>query len=459
VTGRLRWWNLERLRLLVSFFAFGLLFGIAHAASRKQRTVVVISLDGFPAYALADSRLPIPTLRKLAREGAAATAMEPINPTVTWPNHTTLVTGVDASHHHVLFNGLLTSSPDGSMSIEPWRNKDLLVHARTVYDAAHEAGLTTAQVDWVAIYGAKTITWSFPEQPDPNGLIEGELVSAGLVTRDQLADFDNSSPAWQDEIRTDAAVEILKRYQPNLMLLHLLDLDDINHQYGPMGNASLEAMAFLDDRVKQVVETLRSSHRPFTILVVSDHGFRKTMHTIYPNAVLRQQGFAREENSKPAWDAWVVPDGGTAMVYVRDPSRRADLAPRLSTLFAGVEGVEHVFQQEDLAGLGLPLPGQSDQAPDLLLAAKPGYSFASGSPDGDSGASHAGTHGYLNSDPEMQAIFLAWGSGIRPGVRLDQISNLDVAPTIAALLGIEMTNVTGRPLRKILSDAPPLTSH
>ena len=70
--------------------------------------VVVISLDGFPAYALEDPRLPIPTLRKLAGEGAAATAMQPINPTVTWPNHTTMVTGVDAAHHQVLFNGLLT---------------------------------------------------------------------------------------------------------------------------------------------------------------------------------------------------------------------------------------------------------------------------------------------------------------------------------------------------------------
>src|ERR1700730_5504608 len=112
--------NPERCYLLAGFLAFALLFDTAHAASRKQRMVVVISLDGFPAYALADPRLPIPTLRELAREGAAATAMQPINPTVTWPNHTTLVTGVDASHHHVLFNGLLTRSPDGSMSIEPW---------------------------------------------------------------------------------------------------------------------------------------------------------------------------------------------------------------------------------------------------------------------------------------------------------------------------------------------------
>src|SRR5580692_5539711 len=428
------------------------LFLHAKAKTPKHRVVVVISLDGFPAYALEDPRLPIPTLRKLAREGAVAAAMQPVNPTVTWPNHTTLVTGVDAAHHQVLLNGLLTRKTDGSISIEPWRDKDLLVHGRTVYDAAYEAGLTTAQVDWVAIYGARTINWSFPEQPDPNGLIEGQLVSAGLVTRDQLANFDDSSPAWQDEIRTDAAIDILKRYNPNLLLLHLLDLDDINHQYGPMGNASLEAMAFLDDRVKQVVDALRNSHRPFTILVVSDHGFRKTMHTIYPNAILEKAGFERKENSKPAWDAWVVPDGGTAMVYVRDSSRRAELAPNLSALFTGVDGIEHVYRREDLAGLGLPSPEQSDQAPDLLLAAKPGYSFASGFPGGESGASHAGTHGYLNNDAEMQAIFLAWGDGIRPGVRLDRISNLDVAPTIASLLGVEMKSVTGHKLHKVLTD-------
>lgn len=404
---------------------------------------MVISLDGFPAYALDDPRLPIPTLRKLAREGAAASAMKPINPTVTWPNHTTMVTGVDASRHQVLFNGLLTRhKADGSMTIEPWRDKELLVHAETVYDVAYRAGLTTAQVDWVAIYGAKTINWSFAENPDPNGLIERELIQAGLVTKEQLAKFDDSSPAWQDEIRTDAAIDILKRYKPNLMLVHLLCLDDINHQYGPMSDASLEAMAFLDDRIKQITDTLTSSRRPFTLLIVSDHGFRKTNHAIYPNAVLSQEGLVR--------DAWVVPDGGVAMVYVTDPRRRAELLPKLSTLFRGVEGVEQIYTPDDFEKLGLPSPKQSDQAPDLLIAAKPGNVFASGVPDGK-GEAHGGTHGYLNSDPQMQAIFMAWGSGIKPGVRLGTISNLDVAPTIAALLGINLMHATGHPLG-ILSD-------
>jgi predicted AlkP superfamily pyrophosphatase or phosphodiesterase len=431
----------------------GLYANTAQAATPGHRMVIVISLDGFPAYALKDPRLPIPTLRKLAREGSSAAAMQPINPTVTWPNHTAMVTGVDASRHHVLANGLLVHQPDGSITVEPWRDKDLLVRAPTIYDAAYQAGLTTAQVDWVAIYGARTITWSFPEMPDPKGLIENELVADGLVTTAQLADFDASSPAWQDEIRTEAAIDILKRYKPDLMLLHLLSLDDTNHAYGPMSDASLEAMAFLDDRVKQIVDTVQSqglSDRA-TILVVSDHGFRKIQHTINPNVALRANGFAHETGGKTSWDAWVLPSGGAAMVYVARNARRTDSLTRLKTLFAHMEGVERVYEPSELAKLGLVLTPPTDDTPDLVVAAKPGYGFGHDDTGDLQRNAPGGTHGYLNSDSEMQAIFLAWGAGIRPGIRLDTIPNVDVAPTIAALLSIEMKNVTGHALNEILT--------
>src|SRR6185295_5158984 len=78
----------------------------AHQVPAQQRMVVVISLDGFPAYALDDAKLPIPTLRRLIREGVTA-RMNIINPTVTWPNHTTMVTGVKADEHGLLVNGSL----------------------------------------------------------------------------------------------------------------------------------------------------------------------------------------------------------------------------------------------------------------------------------------------------------------------------------------------------------------
>jgi predicted AlkP superfamily pyrophosphatase or phosphodiesterase len=444
-------------KLLLSLAAAVLICLAAPAALRanidKHRVVIVISLDGFPAYALDDPRLPIPTLRKLMREGTVAASMKPVNPTVTWPNHTAMVTGVDASRHQVLFNGLLTRPiPNGPPAIEPWRDKEIMVHVPTIYDVAHEAGLTTAQVDWVAIFHAKTINWQFGELPDPDGEFERGMIAKGMVTREQLQRFEESSQAWQDQMWTNAAVEILEEHKPNLLLFHLLTLDDINHEYGPLSGASLTAMAFLDSQVKRILDTVQSTGLAdqATLLVVSDHGFASFKHKIHVNALLRQAGLVSGEKGLEKGEAWAVAEGGTAMVFVANAERKADLIPKLRQLFEGANGVDRVYAKEDFSQLGLPSPEQSEQAPDLVLAAKPDYSFDNGLDGNSVTETTGGTHGYLNTDPKMQAIFIAWGAGIPPGVHLDSISNLDVAPTIAALLGLEMKQTQGHALPVVI---------
>jgi len=441
--------------------ALALIVGVSgtvlEAKVRKDRTVVVISLDGFPAYALDDARLPIPTIRKLAREGAIAASMQPINPTVTWPNHTAIVTGVDASVHQVLFNGLLTRPANGARpTIEPWRDKDVMVHAPTIYDVAYQAGLTTAQVDWVAIYGAKTITWQFPELPNPNGTIERELIADGDVTADQLKTFEDSSQAWQDQIWTDAAVKILEKHRPNLLLFHLLTGDDTNHEYGPMSGASFTAMALLDSRVKQIVDVLQRTglSRKTTLIIVSDHGFRTIEHKIRPNVLLRAKGLLSEGQGQSKGDAWVLSTGGTAMVYVTNPAQKSELVPVLRGILAGSEGIERVYEEDEFSKLGLPSSQASDQGPALVLAATPGYAFANESEGGYvTSLAERGTHAYLNSDPKMDAIFIAWGAGVPKGSHLGSISNLDVAPTIAAILGLEMKQAKGHAIQQIVNSA------
>src|SRR4051812_44956796 len=99
--------------LLLAVCQFLFRSGEAQAAGSlpaKDRTVIVVSLDGFPAYNLEDAKLPIPTLRELMSTGSWAKSMKPINPTWTWPNHTTMVTGLDAREHGVLYNGVLRRS-------------------------------------------------------------------------------------------------------------------------------------------------------------------------------------------------------------------------------------------------------------------------------------------------------------------------------------------------------------
>ena len=423
----------------------------------KDRVVIVISLDGFPAYALNDPKIPLPTLRRLAKDGAVAEAMVPVNPTVTWPNHTSMVTGVYAAKHSVLYNGLALRSEKAPVRVEPWVDKPELVKAPTVYDLAHRAGLTTAEVDWVAIQNAKTITWSFAERPKPDGAVERQMVFEGLITKDDLATFAKGPITWRDDIWTKACLYILQKHRPNLMLFHLLNTDSVQHRYGARSLAANTALAYADSRVQAILDGLQKSGvlERSTIIVVSDHGFKTVKRTIRANAVLLQKGLLREENGKITCDAFVVPEGGTAMVYVTDESKKGTLTSSLKELFTGVEGISRILTPAEFKQFGYPDPKDNPRMADLVLVAKDGYSF-SGSTQGevvrDVGAmDSSGSHGYLDIEPEMNAIFVAWGHRIQQGKRLGMIRNVDVAPTIAALLGIKMTGVDGRVLTEILT--------
>jgi len=409
----------------------------------RDRMVVLISLDGFPAYALEDPALPVPTLRKLMEEGAAARRMTTVNPTVTWPNHTAMVTGVNPAEHGVLANGTITREGSGERrKVEPWIDKDKMVRAVTVYDVAHRAGLTTAQVDWVAIHKAPGVTFAFPEVPSADGPVEREMLERGMVSKADIDQFGRKIIVWRDEVWTNAAAHIIRAHKPNLLLFHLLTLDSTHHTYGPRTLAGTVAMAFLDSRVKQILEAIREAGmgEKSTVVIVSDHGFKAYTRQIQPAVMLEAAGLGAK--------AFALPEGGSALVYCE----RGDAAA-VGKVFENAEGVDRVAGPQDYAVLGLPDPDKDPQSPRVMLFAKSGYAFGGGRTGGSvvTRPSQGGGHGYASSDPEMDAIFIASGYGIRKGAVLDRVRNVDVAPTLAALLGVEMGKVDGRILREILT--------
>ena len=425
-------------------------------AGADSNHVVIISLDGFAGWALDDPHLPVPTLRRLAAGGASAKGMRPVNPTVTWPNHTSMVTGVNPSKHGVLFNGMLERNPGAAPRIEPWRDKSVMVRARTLYDAAHERGLTTAQVDWVAIHNAPTITWAFPERPDPQGQIARELVKSGAISEEDLSAFASRNIVFRDHIWTSAATHILRQHRPNLLLFHLLNLDSTQHRYGPRTPAAMTTMAYLDGQVARVVGALEETGlmARTTLFVVSDHGFKLVKRQIRPNAALAKAGLLAVADGKVAkTDAYSVPEGGTAIVYVTSPDPDGAIGKRVKAAIEGLEGIDRIIEPAEYARLGLPLPADNDQMGALFLTAKEGYSFTADPNEPavvDAPAGSLGAHGYIATDPDLRALFIASGRGIKPGVTLDTVNTIDIAPTAAALLGVELKGVEGRVLTEIL---------
>jgi len=415
-----------------------LLPALAMAQPAQRGKVVVISLDGFPANALDDPKLPIPTLRKLITGGTGG-PMLAVNPTITWPNHTTMVTGVGADVHGLLLNGAIVRTGTWPpVKVDSSVDKVKLVKVPTVYDAAHQAGLTTAQVDWVAIDNAPTIDWAFPEKATPTGPVEKEMVAKGAISLADVTDFSKANIVFRDQIWTTAAAYIIRAHKPDLMLFHLLTLDSTQHQYGPDSLAARDAMAFLDSCVAQIVAAVRDAGlaNRTTFLVVSDHGFKKFTKEVHVVNALAAAGLDKK--------VYVLPEGGAGFVYIEDPAVTA----KARQVLAGIEGVEHVYSPDDYAALGLPRPERDPQFGQLFITAKDGYSFSgtTGGPVTAAVPQVGGSHAYLASDPDLHPIFIASGYGVRKGAQLGLVVNLDVAPTIAKLLGVALPTARGKPL-------------
>jgi hypothetical protein len=367
-----------------------------------------------------------------------------------------MVTGVTPARHGVLFNGILVREPGIPPRIEPWRDKKEMVLAPTVYDVAHAKGLSTAQVDWVAILNAPTITWEFPERPAPTGRIAREMVEAGVLSQADLESFATRNITWRDHIWTAAGAHIIRRHKPNLLLFHLLALDSTHHRYGPRTPAALNTMALLDAHVATLMTALEDSGLAArtTVLVVSDHGFKLVKRHVKPNAAFLKAGLLQADKSKVVKSqAYSVSEGGTALAYLTAPDPGGALLGRMKAALAGLEGIEAVIEPADYGRYGLPHPSENAQMGALFLVAKDGYAFSadpSGDPVVDAPAASLGSHGYVASDPDLRALFIASGRGIRRGVTLDTVHAVDVAPTIAHLLGVDLGKVEGVPLTQIL---------
>jgi predicted AlkP superfamily pyrophosphatase or phosphodiesterase len=216
-------------------------------------------------------------------------------------------------------------------------------------------------------------------------------------------------------------------------------------------------MARIDSLIVRVVSTLEETGQmaSTTLFIVSDHGFKAVQKQILPNVALREAGLVTVEGGKvTATRAYVVSEGGTALLYVTAPDPDGAVLRRAREAVSRLEGVDKVIEPAEYASYGLPQPSVDPQMGAMFLTASSGYAFASGAA-GDKTTSDAqegslGTHGYVSSDPEIQALFIASGRGIKPGVTLRSVDNVDVAPTAARLLGVALNGVDGRALTEVL---------
>jgi len=440
-------------------------------AAEPQRHVVVVSIDGFAGYLVDDPKVPLPTIRRLAREGCMIEGgMIVSDPSVTWPNHMTLLTGVKPGRHGVLANGVLVRGGIGvPVTIDSHRDQSDLVKIPTIADAAHAAGLITAEVNWPCTRGSKSFDDQFPDVPNSldytTPRLRTELIEKGLLTDESHASFRKASIVGLDYVWTEAACHLIRERKPHLMLVHLLNNDATHHSLGAQTQAGYTANAYADMCLARILSAIDDAgiREQTTLIVLADHGFTTTPNAIRPNVLLRQANLLSVENGKLTQaQVHVIPEGGIGLVYCTNPLEAPQAAMDFRKMFLDQEGVADVLLPDRFDEGGLPHPRDYDQSPDAILVAKDGYAV-SGSVEGDTlVASHKeartslGSHGFLAKSPKMKAMCIISGAGIRPGIKLPTVENTVIAPTIAKLLGIKYTHADGKPLTDALH--PPATT-
>lgn len=437
------------------------------AAADRAPVVILISVDGLAAFNFADSKVDIPTIRSMAERGAHAERMETSFPSVTWPTHTTLVTGVHPGRHGVLGNTYFDRAQGKRIPLlpDPLFDKEEIVKVPTIYDVAQRAGLKTAGVNWPASRNARHLDWQMPDVGDQaiyerssTPALIAELKAKGLPFEKQgeWAKAGNVGKAMRDWLYTRVAEHILQTHRPNVLVIHYVTVDSFSHSHGGNSPEVRWAANDTDNRIRELVDTVKAAGLAdrTTFFVTADHGFSDYTKNINLTALLKEKGLMTVAGNNVV-DAKVtfLSQGGAGMLYIRDRADRDRLTAELLPALRKVEGIDGVFPASDFASIGHLTPEQNPHEPDLFVSAAPGYSFADNpaskeliTPAGGT----KGTHGTLAKNPLMDATFVAWGAAIKPGTRLGRIRNVDVAPTMAAILGLKMEHVEGRVLHEIL---------
>ncbi len=420
--------------------------------------VVLVSVDALRPEFYQDETWPAPTLQQLAWEGAYAEGVRSVFPTVTYPAHTTIVTGALPARHGIYFDRPF--EPSGQTG--RWYWEAAAIRVPTLWDALRAAGRTSAAVSWPVTVGA-TIEWNVPDiwpldpagdamqairaTTSPPGLF-AELERAVGVLREE--NFSISRLTREDRVGAIAAY-LFERYRPALLLMHLIGTDHVQHQRGRSNPLTRRAVGAADRAVGQVLEVVeRLELRDRTAFVITgDHGSTDVHTEMRPNICLVQAGLMQDRPDRGSWRATFHATGGSAFLRLRDPddASAADEARRaVDALAPGERRLLHVLERAQLDALG------ADPEAAFALCAVPGVEFADAPSPPLLHAARGGAHGYHPDEPEMLTGFVASGAGIRRGARARLLPLESIAPLVAALLGLDIPAADGVLLPGLLEE-------
>lgn len=370
--------------------------------------LLVVSVDGLDQRYLDNPDLRIPNLRRVLKEGESARGVTGIVPTVTWPSHTTILTGTTAWEHGILSN----RRPAAEGGDYYWSVS--LLKSPTLLEAATAAGIKTATVTWPVTVGAP-VAFNLPEyfKRRRGGSMDTASICSKAVPatlcKDIAARFPSFPQEWMDDrTRTLATRYLLQTAKAGAVFVHLVDLDSEAHDNGPFTPEANAILERTDELIGEMIQALPPGGR---FVLVSDHGFERIDRTVN----LR---FAAARDKVTG----ITPAGG--MVRAATPAAAAwlrSLNPE--------HGIGREIPETEVARYAPPWVGSK------IFESAPGVWFGPAADTLTAPPHEAGNHGHWPT--RYHSVYAAWGPGIAPN-RLPVIEITEISDRLARLLSVKM---------------------
>ncbi len=375
------------------------------AEQQAKHYVVLVSLDGF-RYDYATKYGAKNLLAMAARGASAPDGMIPSYPSVTFPNHYTIVTGLYPEHHGIVANTFYDPARKETYSYtNPKTTGDGSWYGGTpLWALAENQGMRAASFFW----------------PTSDAEIQGKRPSYNI------GPYDDNFPAEKRSEQTLAWLQLPPEKRPHLILLYFPNTDHAGHAYGPDAPETAEAVRYVDEMIGKLSDGIAASGLPVDLIVLADHG----METLQGGWVILDKwaDLSQFETSGP-------------LLYAKS---EADTEKAYQALL-GASDTFKVYRQAQVPA-ELHFSSNPREGDPVVVPTGP-YTILAHDPNSKGGTRvpPRGGHGFdPRQMPSMKAIFFAAGPDIRAGVTVASFENVNVYPVIAEILGLHPGPIDGR---------------
>lgn len=429
-----------------------------------EHKLIVMSVDGLVREDM-EEMMKQPVWKKYFSHSCGVREISSIYPTITYPCHTTMCTGVWPEKHHVTGNLLFRP---GEKKV-PWKwFREENKWPEDVFYAAKREGKTTASIFWPVTGNHPAIDyliaeyWPQSEKDTPLDAFarSGSSKEVLKIIEQNIDGVTIRRHPETDDFMVRCACQIIKQFQPDLLMLHPGQVDGYRHEYGVFNDKTYQGVKEALVHLEQMMKTLEEEHLTdiYNLVITSDHGLIDVTRKINVNVLLQKAGLIRvdEEGKWISWDACCISGGTSAMVYLK-PEAVQELYLRVKELLEdlvkeGTYGISEVLTREQAAGqyhldgdfsFILETDGTTEFGNDAIGEALCNY------PKEENGYGK-GNHGH-QPQKGPQPVFCAIGPDFKKDVWLEHRYLVDEAPTFAAVLGLKLKEPDGGAIKELLA--------